>query len=81
LRSTIRIEDAADPVSTEFRDDRFAAAFERKKGDAAVFSVAYVARAVSPGKYVRPQASVEDMYRPERFGRTASDKVEVAAGK
>jgi hypothetical protein len=75
------IEDAADPVSTEFRDDRFAAAFERKKGDAAVFSVAYVARAVSPGKYVRPQASVEDMYRPERFGRTASDKVEVVAGK
>ncbi len=73
--------DAAEPVSTEFRDDRFTAAFERKSGDPAVFSVAYVVRAVAPGKYVRPQASVEDMYRPDRFGRTDSDSVEVLAGK
>ena len=73
--------DAADPVSTEFRDDRFTAAFERKSGDPAVFSVAYVARAVAPGKYVRPQARVEDMYRPDRFGRTGSDNVEVTGGK
>ncbi len=73
--------DAADPVSTEFRDDRFTAAFERKNDDAAVFSVAYIVRAVAPGKYVRPQASVEDMYRPDRFGRTNSESVEVSAGK
>jgi len=73
--------DAADPVSSEFRDDRFSAAFERKTGDPAVFSVAYVVRAVSPGTYVRPQASVEDMYRPDRFGRTDSQNVEVTAGK
>ena len=75
------IEDGADPVNTEFRDDRFTAAFERKSGDPAVFSVAYVVRAVSPGKYVRPQASVEDMYRPDRFGRTQSENVEVVVGK
>jgi uncharacterized protein YfaS (alpha-2-macroglobulin family) len=75
------IEDAAEPVSTEFRDDRFAAAFERNKKDPAVLTVAYVVRAVSLGKYVRPQASVEDMYRPDRFGRTGSDSVEVVAGK
>ena len=37
-------------------------------------------RAVAPGKYVRPQASVEDMYRPDRFGRTATESVEVTAG-
>jgi len=73
--------DAAEPVNTEFRDDRFNAAFERKSGDPAVFSVAYIVRAVAPGKYVRPQASVEDMYRPERFGRTGSETVEVLAGK
>jgi alpha-2-macroglobulin len=73
--------DAADPVATEFRDDRFTAAFERKNDDPAVFSVAYVVRAVAPGKYVRPQASVEDMYRPDRFGRTGSDNVEVVTGK
>jgi hypothetical protein len=73
--------DAADPVSSEFRDDRFSAAFERKSDDPAVFSVAYVMRAVSPGTYVRPQASVEDMYRPDRFGRTDSQNVEVSVGK
>ena len=73
--------DAVDPVNSEFRDDRFNAAFERKSGDPAVFSVAYIVRAVAPGKYVRPQASVEDMYRPDRFGRTGSESVEVVAGK
>ena len=75
------IEDGADPVDTQFRDDRFTAAFERKTGDPAIFTVAYVVRAVAPGKYVRPQASVEDMYRPDRFGRTDSESVEVLAGK
>ncbi|HEX4408262.1 MAG TPA: MG2 domain-containing protein [Xanthobacteraceae bacterium] len=73
--------DAAEPVNTEFRDDRFTAAFERKSDDPAVFSMAYIVRAVAPGKYVRPQASVEDMYRPDRFGRTGSESVEVVAGK
>ena len=75
------ITDAAEPASTEFRDDRFTAAFERKKDDAPVFSVAYVVRAVAPGKYVRPQAVVEDMYRPDRYGRTATESVEVTAAK
>ena len=64
---------------TEFRDDRFSAAFERKPKDPAVFSVAYVVRAVSPGRYVLPQAYVEDMYRPDRFGRTETGTVEVSA--
>ncbi len=40
------------------------------RSDKAVFTVAYIVRAVSPGKYVLPQAYVEDMYRPDRFGRT-----------
>jgi alpha-2-macroglobulin len=75
------IADAAEPVNTEFRDDRFTAAFDRKSGDASVFTVAYVVRAVSLGKYVRPQASVEDMYRPDRYGRSATGNVEVTAAK
>ena len=75
------ITDAEEPVNAEFRDDRFTAAFERKKDDPPVFTVAYVVRAVAPGKYVRPQASVEDMYRPDRFGRTATENVEVTVGK
>jgi uncharacterized protein YfaS (alpha-2-macroglobulin family) len=55
----------------EFRDDRFTAAINRDANDKSVFTVAYVVRAVSPGKYVLPQAFVEDMYNPSRYGRTA----------
>ena len=72
------ITDAQEPVNTEFRDDRFTAAFERKQDSSPVFTVAYVVRAVSPGQYVLPQAKVEDMYRPDRFGRTATGAIEIA---
>ena len=67
------------PVSTEFRDDRFVAAYERSPEQSAFFTVAYTVRAVSPGTYVHPGATIEDMYRPERFGRTAFGSVEVSA--
>jgi alpha-2-macroglobulin len=73
------IENAAVPVHSEFRDDRFNAAFERSSRDKSVFTVAYVVRAVSPGSYVLPQAYVEDMYRPDRFGRTATGKIEITS--
>jgi uncharacterized protein YfaS (alpha-2-macroglobulin family) len=73
------IADAVAPVYSEFRDERFSAAFERKPKDPAVFAVAYVVRAVSPGRYVLPQAYVEDMYRPDRFGRTGTGTIEISA--
>jgi len=73
------IEDTVDPVSSEFRDDRFTAAFDRRADDRAVFTVAYTVRAVSPGRYVLPQASVEDMYRPDRFGHTGTGMLDVTA--
>jgi uncharacterized protein YfaS (alpha-2-macroglobulin family) len=75
------ITDAEEPVNTEFRDDRFTAAFDRKQDASPVFTVAYVVRAVSPGRYVLPQAIVEDMYRPDRFGRTATGAIEIQAAK
>jgi uncharacterized protein YfaS (alpha-2-macroglobulin family) len=75
------IENAREPVHSEFRDDRFVAAFERNAKDAPVFAVAYVVRAVSPGRYAVPQAYVEDMYRPDRFGRTGSGAMEVTAAR
>ncbi len=75
------IANAGNPVHTEFRDDRFTAAFERRKGDPTTYSVAYIVRAVSPGSYVLPQAVVEDMYRPDRFGRTETGAVEVAPAR
>lgn len=71
------IENAVEPVNAQFRDDRFTAAFTRSKDDKAVFTVAYVVRAVSPGRYVLPQAVVEDMYRPDRFGRTDTGTLEI----
>ncbi len=75
------IQLAKAPEHSEFRDDRFTAAFNRNGKDAAIFTVAYVVRAVAPGTYTHPQAFVEDMYRPDRFGRTATGKVEVSAAK
>jgi len=72
------ITDAAEPVTTEFRDDRFTAAFNRNKDSSPVFTVAYVVRAVSPGRYVLPQAKVEDMYHPDRLGRTPTAAIEIS---
>ena len=75
------IENGEDPEHTEFRDDRFTAAINRASDDKSVFTVAYVVRAVSPGKYVLPQATVEDMYNPSRYARTATGSIEVKAAK
>src|SRR5882757_397109 len=75
------IEDGEEPENTEFRDDRFTAAIDRAADDTAVFTVAYVVRAVSPGKYVLPQAYVEDMYNPSRYGRSGTGTVEVRSAK
>jgi uncharacterized protein YfaS (alpha-2-macroglobulin family) len=75
------IEDGEEPQNTEFRDDRFTAAIDRAAADKSIFTVAYVVRAVSPGKYVLPQAYVEDMYNPSRYGRTGTGSVEVRPAK
>ncbi len=70
-----------EPAHTEYRDDRFVAAFDRKPDQPAFFTVAYMVRAVSPGTYVHPAVQVEDMYRPERYGRTAFGSVEVVQAR
>jgi uncharacterized protein YfaS (alpha-2-macroglobulin family) len=70
-----------EPANVEYRDDRFVAAFDRAAGQSAFFTVAYIVRAVAPGRYVHPAAHVEDMYRPDRFGRTAFGSVEVTAAR
>ncbi|MDP3603043.1 MAG: alpha-2-macroglobulin [Bosea sp. (in: a-proteobacteria)] len=71
------------PVHTEARDDRYVAAFERSGGNdqKLVYTVAYIARAVSPGRYVAPAAVIEDMYRPDRFGRTGFGTVDIASAR
>jgi uncharacterized protein YfaS (alpha-2-macroglobulin family) len=66
---------------TEFRNDRFVAAFNRSADDNREINVAYVVRAVTPGIYDHPAASVEDMYRPQLSARTATGKMEVVAAQ
>ncbi len=66
-----------EPQHTEYRDDRFVAAFSRSGSERATFNVSYVVRAVTPGRYVHPAAIIEDMYRPQRFGRTGTGEIEV----
>ena len=62
---------------TEARTDRFVAAIDRDASDPLQFSVAYAMRAVSPGVYAQPGATVEDMYRPYLRARTGASTVEV----
>ncbi|HEY4809242.1 MAG TPA: alpha-2-macroglobulin family protein, partial [Roseiarcus sp.] len=69
----------AEPAHTEYRDDRFVAAFDRADGQSAFITMAYIVRAVAPGRYVYPPATAEDMYHPERYGRTAFGDLEVRA--
>ena len=52
-----------DVRNTEFRQDRFLAAVDWRSDEA--FRLGYIVRAVTPGSYRHPAASVEDMYRPE----------------
>ena len=75
------LKKTVEPAHTEYRDDRFVAAFARDGHDKATFSVAYIVRAVTPGHYVSPPATIEDMYRPERFGRTAYGAIDVSPPK
>jgi uncharacterized protein YfaS (alpha-2-macroglobulin family) len=75
------LEGSVEPVHSEYRDDRFVAAFDRDTSQSAFFHVAYQVRAVAPGTYVHPPAVVEDMYRPDRYGRTAFGTVEVVPVK
>ena len=101
------LKTATQPEHSEFRDDRFVAAFNFSaaaanngsdesgeggeeaapalptavdvKEPALKATVAYIVRAVTPGKYVHPAATVEDMYRPERYARTAAGTLTVSS--
>ncbi len=57
----------------QFRDDR-SEAFTTYL-PAGVYDYSYVARATTPGSFVVPPTRAEEMYAPETFGRTATDRV------
>ena len=66
---------------TEFRSDRFVAAFDRTANDNREITFAYVVRAVTPGTFDHPAATVEDMYRPQLSARTATGRMQVTAAR
>ena len=51
----------------------------RYTSETRAFTTAYIVRAVSPGTFVLPGATVEDMYRPEFRANTGTGTVEVVA--
>ncbi|MFN0115047.1 MAG: alpha-2-macroglobulin family protein [Paracoccaceae bacterium] len=60
---------------TEFRQDRFLAAVDWYGSQP--FRLAYIVRAISPGVFHLPAATVMDMYRPDYRARTAAGTVTV----
>ncbi|MCF1504384.1 alpha-2-macroglobulin family protein [Afifella sp. H1R] len=68
---------STEPAHVEFRADRFVAALDRQPDDQTRFSLAYMVRAVSPGDFVQPAATIEDMYEPELRARTEAGRVHV----
>lgn len=60
---------------SEFRSDRFLAAVDWRSDKP--FELAYIVRAISPGNYHHPAASVEDMYRPKYRANTATSRLQV----
>jgi uncharacterized protein YfaS (alpha-2-macroglobulin family) len=61
--------------NAEFRADRFLAAVDWRSDKP--FRLAYVVRAISPGSFHYPAATVEDMYRPQYHARTNTGRVSV----
>jgi len=57
------------------RDDRVEAFSSYLYGG--TYDYTYVARATTPGEFVVPPARAEEIYAPEVFGRTASDRVNI----
>ncbi|MFV2033690.1 MAG: alpha-2-macroglobulin, partial [Halocynthiibacter sp.] len=62
--------------NTEFRQDRFLAAVNWRSDQ--LFQLGYIVRAVSPGVFYHPAASVEDMYRPTFRARTDAGRVTIS---
>jgi uncharacterized protein YfaS (alpha-2-macroglobulin family) len=69
------LETLNEVAHSEFRQDRFLTAVDWSSDQP--FKLAYVVRAVSPGTFHHPAASVEDMYRPDFRARSETGAVTV----
>ena len=70
------IGELTEPRAIEARDDRFVAAVDLTP-DANKFRLAFIVRAVTPGKYELPGGHVEDMYKPGFFARQAVARITI----
>jgi len=80
--STDGDESSQDGDSASGADDGRASDAEKADaaaGPAASATVAYIVRVVTPGTFIHPAATVEDMYRPERYARSGAGKLTVNA--
>jgi alpha-2-macroglobulin len=59
------------------RDDRFVAAIDTEHQTD--FKIAYLVRAITPGRYIQPGVFIEDMYQPRFFSRGAPGVVTISA--
>jgi uncharacterized protein YfaS (alpha-2-macroglobulin family) len=62
------------PSHSESRTDQYVAAY-RYTTATGTFATAYMVRATTPGTFVLPGATVEDMYRPEFRANTAASTI------
>jgi len=69
------LKDTTAAIHKEYRDDRFSAYFSPKKE----FKFAYIARAVTIGKYSLAPTKIEDMYKPRyrAFSKYIDKKVSI----
>ncbi|NBN62558.1 alpha-2-macroglobulin family protein [Pannonibacter tanglangensis] len=65
------------PDHVEFRTDQFVVSIDQRNFGDPVLTFAYLARAVTPGSYVLPPASVEDMYQSDRGAITDTGRFEI----
>ena len=70
------LEQSSGTLYTEALDDRYVAALDLPRAHRS-FRLAYLARAVTPGRYRMPPPEVEDMYKPKYRGRGQAGWLEV----
>ena len=66
----------SEPAAAELRDDRYIAAIDLSE-QTSQFKLAFLVRAVTPGGYELPGATMEDMYKPHFFARQATGRITV----
>jgi hypothetical protein len=66
------------PDGQESRDDRYVAALDLAGGK--TFTLAYVARAVTPGDFYLPGVQILDMYHAGVNARSAGGRIQIATG-